>query len=219
MDTSSDFVEIRGERVILRDSRPEDIEARMRWSTVDVAWQDWDGPWEGRVITPPERIAAAKRKLRREMDRPLPVPRSRLFIERIGGPLLGWVNRYRDDAINRTTWVGISICESTFWCQGLGTEALRLWVDYLFREWATTGSTGSGQARVAPTSAGPGMQANSSLHRIGTETWSGNLRMIRCAEKCGFILEGRFRETVEVRGQRYDGVKFGLLRRECEEPR
>jgi RimJ/RimL family protein N-acetyltransferase len=216
MDTSSDFIEIRGEHVILRDSRPEDVGARLRWSTVETAWQDWDGPSEGKVITPPERIAAARRKLRREIAKPLPSPRSRLFIERVGGPLLGWVSRYHDDAINRTTWVGINVCESAFWNQGLGTEALRLWIAYLFREWATTTSTGSGQATVAPSNGGPGIQANSGLHRIGTETWSGNERMIRCAEKCGFMPEGRFRESVEVRGQRYDGVKLGLLRREWE---
>lgn len=74
--------------------------------------------------------------------------------------------------------------------RGLGAEALRMWIDYLF--------------------------TSLDLHRIGTETWSGNVRMMRCAEKCGFVLEGRLREVVEVCGRRYDGVKFGLLRREWE---
>jgi RimJ/RimL family protein N-acetyltransferase len=121
---------------------------------------------------------------------PLPDPRSSLYVELIDGPLLGWVNSYRHDPSHRTIWAGIDICESAFWGRGIGTEALGLWIGYLF--------------------------ANLDLHRIGLETWSGNERMIRCARKCGFTEEGRFRENVEYDGRRYDGVKFGLLRREWD---
>lgn len=185
-----DVVEVRGKRVILRDPTVEDIEAELRWTTVETAWQEWDAPWEGRALTSPERVEAVRQAKLEKLAQPLPSPRERLSVERIGGPLLGWVCHYRYDPGQRTTWVGINLCESSLWGQGLGTEVLCLWIGYLFNEL--------------------------DLHRIGTETWSGNERMIRCALKCGFVEEGRFRETVEYQGRRWDSVKLGLLRREWE---
>ncbi len=190
---SGTSVEVRGERVLLRDARPEDTEARLRWTTVETAWQDWDAPWEGKSLTSPERVDEARRRMLEALTNPLPVPREQLFIERVGGPLLGWVNHYRHDLAQQTTWVGINVCESAVWGQGLGAEALCLWVGHLFTEL--------------------------DLQRLGTETWSGNERMVRCALRCGFREEGRFRENVEYQGRRWDSVKFGLLRREWEETR
>jgi len=190
LSDGAEFVELGGERVLLRDPRPEDVEARLRWVTTETAWQDWDAPWEGPKIMPPERIDERRQAMLESIAEPLPTPRSSLYVELPGGPLLGWVNSYRHDPVHRTASAGIDICESAFWGQGIGTEALRLWIGYLFTEL--------------------------DLHRVGLETWSGNQRMIRCAEKCGFVEEGRFRENVEYRGGRYDGVKLGLLRREWE---
>ncbi len=190
MSDRIEAVELRGERVVLRDPRPQDVEARLRWITVETAWQAWDAPWEGPELAPPERVAEARRSLSERLAEPLPTPRCSLYIQLKDGPLLGWANIYNHDAAHRTAWVGIDICESAFWGQGIGTEALELWIGYLFTELG--------------------------LHRVGLETWSGNERMIRCARKCGFIEEGRFRESIEYRGQRHDGVKLGLLRREWE---
>lgn len=190
MNNAADYIEIRGERVVLRDPRPEDVEARLRWITVETTWQDWDAPWEGKSIVPPEKVDDTRRTMLENIAKPLPTPRSLLYIQLIGGPLLGRVSHYHHNAVNRCTMAGIRIWESAFWNQGLGTEAMGLWVDYLF--------------------------SNLDLHRIGLQTWSRNHRMIRCAEKCGFVLEARLRENIEWNGQRYDGVEFGMLRREWE---
>ena len=56
------------------------------------------------------------------------------------------------------TAVGIEICDSSFWNKGYGTEALKEWIKYCFA---------SGEKEIY------------------LETWSGNNRMIKCAEKCG----------------------------------
>ena len=45
---------------------------------------------------------------------------------------------------------------------------------------------------------------------IYTQTWSGNVRMIRCAEKLGFVECNRNIGTREVDGQCYDGLTFRL---------
>lgn len=190
MDNAHDQVEVRGERVVLRDPRPEDVEARLRWTTVEVAWQDWDAPWYGKSVTSPERVHEARRAISEDIRKR--VPKNRLWVERIGGPLLGWVNSYHHDENDRSIWVGINIAESAFWCQGLGTEALRLWIGYLFE--------------------------SLDLRRVRLGTWSGNHRMVRCAEKCGFVLVERRRGVREVRGQRYDGLEFELTRQGRDEP-
>ena len=75
--------------------------------------------------------------------------------------------------------------------QGVGTEALGLWVDYLF--------------------------SISDVHRIGLDTWSFSERMMRVAEKLGFVREGAERELVQWQGEWLDLVHFGMLRREWEE--
>ncbi len=88
---------------------------------------------------------------------------------------LGWVNRYGEQENPRVRYVGIDICEDAYLNRGLGTEALRLWIDHLF--------------------------ATSDVHKLGLETWSFNPRMIRVAEKVGFVYEGRQREVRQWQGE------------------
>lgn len=190
MSNINSVIEIIGNRVILRDPRPEDVDARLRWVTCEVAWQEWDAPWEGRSLALPGREDEARCAILESMSKPLPTPRNQLWIEHKGGPLLGWVNHYHYDKKERTTWVGINICESSFWGKGYGTEALRLWITFLF--------------------------TNLNLHSIKLGTWSGNLRMIWCAEKCGFTLIDRTPHCREVRGEWHDGLEFGLTRGDWE---
>ena len=187
------MIEVRGQRVLLRDPRPEDVEARLRWTTVEIVWQKWDAPWEGRAITPADRVDEARQRLLVKIAEPLPTPRKTLWVERVRGPLLGWVNHYHHDPGARVTYVGIDICESAYWNQGLGTEALLLWIDYLVKELELT--------------------------CVRTATWSGNERMIRCVEKCGFVLDKVNRGSREVRGKRYDGLEFVLTRRDWKNSR
>jgi RimJ/RimL family protein N-acetyltransferase len=57
------------------------------------------------------------------------------------------------------------------------------------------------------------------VHRIGLDTWSFNPRMMRVAEKLGFVYEGAERELMAWQGERLDFVHYGLLRREWAERR
>jgi RimJ/RimL family protein N-acetyltransferase len=181
----TDQVRVEGKRVVLRDPRPEDVEARVRWETVEIEWQNWDWPCEGPVEALTEaRVKKYAASIAASIAQPLPSPRKRLWVERIGGPLLGWVNQYHYDPEARVTWVGIDICESAYWNQGLGTEALLLWIDYLVE--------------------------SLDLECLRLGTWSGNQRMVCCAEKCGFVVDKVNSGSREVRGKRYDGLEFVL---------
>lgn len=52
------------------------------------------------------------------------------------------------------------------------------------------------------------------LHRISLRVLASNARAVACYRKCGFIEEGRERETAFVEGSWQDDLIMGLLDRE-----
>lgn len=74
--------------------------------------------------------------------------------------------------------------------RGLGTEAIRLLMDYAF--------------------------THLPLHRIDLEVFAFNPRARRVYEKVGFVVEGTRREALEYDGARVDAITMGLLRAEWE---
>jgi RimJ/RimL family protein N-acetyltransferase len=56
----------------------------------------------------------------------------------------------------------------------------------------------------------------SDVHKLGLDTWSFNPRMVRVAEKVGFVYEGRQREMRQWQGEWLDLMHFGILREEWE---
>ena len=119
-------------------------------------------------------------------------PQKMAVIATLENKPLGWVNRYGKD--NPLIWfVGIDICEDDYLNRGYGTEALKLWINYLF--------------------------ANSEYHKLCLDTWSFNPRMARVAEKIGFIFEGCQREMQFWQGEWLNLMHYGMLREEREESR
>ena len=51
------------------------------------------------------------------------------------------------------------------------------------------------------------------VNELYIQTWSGNVRMIRCAEKLGFAECDRDVGTREVDGQKYDGLTFKIKKK------
>ena len=84
--------------------------------------------------------------------------------------------------------IGATVFDPDVRGRGIGTEALRIWTDYLF--------------------------AHTDVVRLDFSTWSGNTRMLGVGHRLGFVEEARFREAREVRGKRYDSVAMGVLRRD-----
>jgi RimJ/RimL family protein N-acetyltransferase len=48
-------------------------------------------------------------------------------------------------------------------------------------------------------------------------TWSGNVRMIKVAERLGMKEEARIRQARMVDGKYFDAIKMGILRREWDQ--
>jgi len=158
---------------------PGDVERHVRWLTEETSWSDWDAPWEVLPATDPEAIRA---KLLIQADRPRRDPRVRMELCTAEGVHVGRVNCYplRDDQTRLAA--GIGIRESGHWGRGVGRDAFALWCGYLL---------------VAH-----------DLPAIHCETWSGNERMIRVAERCGFLETRRRVGIRQVRGGRYDALRF-----------
>jgi RimJ/RimL family protein N-acetyltransferase len=183
-----------GEKVLLRDPLPTDLDSYVHWQT-HGEWRMYDAPWEGvRTSMTPEQEEKVRQGFLDQCSQVRPALRWSALIATVAGNRpLGWVSRYANDRFPNAWFVGINICDDAALNRGLGTEALALWVDYLF--------------------------ANSTMHRLGLDTWSFNPRMMRVAEKAGFGYEGRQRELIEWQGRWLDWVHYGLLRSVWEEKR
>ena len=100
------------------------------------------------------------------------------------GGFIGHVRFHSVDAHDRRAALAIGIEDPTWLGRGLGTEALRL-------------ALGFGFAR--------------GLHRVSVRVLASNRRAVACYRKCGFVDEGRERESALVEGQWQDDLIMGLL--------
>ena len=182
-------MEIRYEDILLRDYRQSDIEDEIRWMNEETAWMVADMPWETVEPVDPE-------KLREEMTAmlsgmPQDAIRWRLEIEK-DGTHIGFVSSYYlGEDYRPISWetlsedtpeiraLGIEICEPAYWGRGIGTKTLSAFMD----DYRDHGET-----------------------RFALETWSGNVRMLGCAEKLGFREAKRERDAHQVGGQGYDAL-------------
>ena len=183
-----------GSKIILRERVPSDVDRWIYWKT-HGEWRTCEPPWHGlaRESLPPEEEATLRERFVYFCTNELPEPRKAAAIAMPNGTAIGWVYRYADEKTPDERYIGIAIAEDEYLNQGIGTEAIWLWVDYLF--------------------------ANSDYPRMGLATWSLNPRMMHVAEKVGFLREGVLRQVREWEGERFDYVQYGMLRGEWEEIR
>ncbi len=85
-------------------------------------------------------------------------------------------------------FVGISVGEREYWDKGYGTDAMRVLLDYAFKEL--------------------------NLHRVSLTVFEYNPRAMRSYQKAGFVMEGRERSVIRRDGKRYDLLFMGILREE-----
>ena len=180
--------------IILRDMTEADIEDDIRWYTLETDWSNWDAPWE--PLPDISDTDSYRKKELLKLAEPKDKIRWGFEIETAEGNHIGTVNSYMinenfewisvkdikpGDKAFRT--VGISICESSFCGKGFGTKALAAFINYYLE---------NGE------------------DEIYCQTWSGNIRMVKCAEKLGFEICKRKIDYREVNGKKYDGLTFKL---------
>ncbi|MCC6168811.1 MAG: GNAT family N-acetyltransferase [Caldilineaceae bacterium] len=104
--------------------------------------------------------------------------------------MIGTCGVYAWDRENRHVDIGYHILYE-HWGQGYATEATRALLGWCF--------------------------ANLDVHRIQADCTDGNIASERVLLKCGFRLEGIWRESCWEHGRFVDIKQFGLLRREAED--
>ena len=185
------MIKIEFGNIVLRDMIESDIEDYVRWFTVEREWEKWDAPWEKEDTCEETERKKWTEYYESVKDRQDDVLRWKFEIE-YKGRHIGWVSSYCID--ENCEWVGktdgrktvyraigIDICEPDLSGHGIGTSALRAFMNYYFEN---------------------------GVNELYTQTWSGNVRMLRCAEKLGFAEYDRDTGAVEVDGQKYDGLTF-----------
>jgi RimJ/RimL family protein N-acetyltransferase len=105
--------------------------------------------------------------------------------ERGSDRLIGTCAFSQLDGDNGSALYHITIGEKDAWGRGFGTEATRLMLEHAF------GPLG--------------------LHRIALFVFEFNERAIRTYQRCGFVIEGRARESIFRDGQWWDEIAMSVL--------
>ena len=189
-------MEIKYRDIVLRDMRQSDIDDEIRWNTVETEWALWDAPWEMEVELPKFDPKAYRREMEEALQRPREDFRWEFELDTAQGVHIGAVNAYLID--ENWEWIrrrdvkpgqkthralGIEINEHRYWSSGLGTQALAAFIRYHLEHGCS---------------------------ELCLQTWSGTIRMIRCAQRLGFLECHRQTGNRQVRGESYDGLTFRL---------
>src|SRR5699024_7073835 len=145
-------------------------------------WKQWDAPYFPHESIPYETFIKGADTL---------VNNERHWAIVVNDIVCGSVSYYFEDEQHKWLEMGIIIYEGGNWGKGIGTRALKLWMNHIFNTLPVV--------------------------RVGLTTWSGNGRMIRVGEKLGMIVEGRMRKVRYYKGKYYDSIRMGILREEWEE--
>lgn len=185
---------IRYKNIILRDMKEADIEDEVRWNTAETEWMDWDGP--DLQSDEPFDEAACRAECLELLHKPKGSFRKGFELDTADGLHIGTVSCYPTGAdFGHMKWkeaencaefwytLGIVICEKAYWSNGYGTQALTAFCQHFLNHGKTN---------------------------LRLQTWSGNVRMVRCAEKVGFVEVNRFVGNRHIRGGVYDGLTFQL---------
>jgi RimJ/RimL family protein N-acetyltransferase len=107
------------------------------------------------------------------------------WLVEVGGVVSGaaFLNSVRE--VDRSAHYGVGMFAPQFIGRGVGSEATVLVLDHAFGELG--------------------------LHRVGLRVLSFNAAAIACYERCGFLVEGRERESCRMGDRWYDDVVMGIL--------
>lgn len=175
----------------IRPFVPGDLDQYRQWLQPDQDWHRWDGPYFPKLSSAEvdgvcDRLATSLTDGSYASRAPL----ERAVIATMAEPevMLGTVSWHWESEVSDWRRMGITVYDPQQRGRGVGTAALALWTDYLFRA--------------------------TDVVRLDYSTWSGNERMLAVGRRLGFREEARFRDARVVRGERYDSVVMGILRSE-----
>lgn len=177
--------------VILREVKLEDIKELGELMHPSREFNKYDGPYF-RQDTEEELLEKIKKlEQRLKAKEPKPFGSRKIIADKETDEIIGVVSYYWKS--KETNWMEVGICiyNEKYWGIGLGYQALKKWIDQVF-------------------------DSHQEIVRLGLTTWSGNVRMMKLAEKLHLNKEAVYRKARIVNGQYFDSVSYGILREEWE---
>ena len=177
--------------LIIRELEMKDLNHYLYWNHPSREFHKFNGPYYGRKneVELRKYIGEIKELLIKGESNVL--KNKKIIANKDTDEIIGQLNWYWKS--EETLWmeVGIVIFNENYWGKGIGYKALMMWIDYIFNQ-------------------------KPQLVRLGLSTWSGNLRMMRLAEKLGFLKEAVYRKARIVNNEYYDSISYGILKEEWE---
>ena len=169
-------MEMKFDEIVLRDYRLSDVEDEVRWTNTDTAWFYADTPWMTMEPVDPGELREDMRHIISELSED--AIRWRFEIE-ADGRHIGMVSSYfLDENFEPTPWESIDQSKNAE--ENRSVRGLGIEICEYYR--------GLGERRFL------------------LETWSGNVRMLGCARKLGFVEVKRQKGAYVVDGKAYDGL-------------
>jgi RimJ/RimL family protein N-acetyltransferase len=170
---------LRGERVLLRPATDDDLKLLAEWYVDPEFTTLQSGTFQ--ITSAADTLEQMKKWFSNKDVR----GGGNFVIQLIEtGAVVGGVNMFGGALPQRAATVAIQLGGSQVG-KGIGTEALRLLVDFGFRELG--------------------------LNRIQLEVFAYNARAIRAYEKAGFVIEGRRRQIAFHDGRFHDDLVMAVL--------
>ncbi|MQS96960.1 GNAT family N-acetyltransferase [Companilactobacillus halodurans] len=177
------------EEVKIRQAQPEDLEEfwELAFSNQKAKWTKLNGPYfHDDLPTKEEFLSVYAYRNWINNKNHLLVTYNDQIVGSVGAG-------FEDRSLKHWLDMGITIYHEDMWDKNIGSRALNLFMDYLFKLY--------------------------DLPHIGITTWSGNPRMMHVAEKIGMKEEARIRQIRYYQDKYYDYMEYGILRSEWEELR
>ena len=177
--------------IVLRDLKIEDLEDYLYWNHPSREFHKFNGPYFTKDNEEELREYVDHLKEQFIKGENNIFSNRKIIANKDTDEIIGQVNWYWQS--QETLWmeIGIAIFNEHYWGQGIGYNALTIWIDEVFEQ-------------------------NPKLVRIGLSTWSGNERMMRLSEKLGLKKEAVYRKARIVNNEYYDSVSYGILKEEWE---
>ena len=178
-------------KIVLREIRLGDLDDYLKWKHPSREYHKYNGPYfkQETETELKEKIENYREKL--EGGEVNVLDDKKIIANEETDEIIGEVNWYWKS--EETMWMelGIVIFNEKYWGKGIGSVALKMWTSEKFKDYPD-------------------------MIRLGVSTWSGNVRMVKLAEKLGFKKEAIYRKARVVDNKYHDSVSYGVLREEWE---
>lgn len=177
--------------IVLRDLEIKDLEDYLYWNHPTREFHKYNGPYYGRSNDEELKKYVEDLRIALLKGEKNAFKNKEIIANKDTDEIIGQVNWYWKS--QETLWmeIGIVIFNENYWGNGIGYIALKMWIDKIFKE-------------------------RPELIRLGLSTWSGNIRMMKLAEKLGLVKEAVYRKARIVDNQYYDSISYGILRDEWQ---